>query len=157
KIKKLNIIINKISNNKDNIINKLEINNNLMSNIKIYELNNKNNLNKTLNFIDNCINPTEFEIFIGSIFEVLGYHINHVGKIGDGGIDLLISHEENGEGIVQVKHYNLNNRVSEPKFRDLWGVLCAKNKDYCFMVTNSYVTKAAINWPKQNNISNRFY
>ncbi|ETO33109.1 hypothetical protein RFI_03998 [Reticulomyxa filosa] len=109
-----------------------------------------------LDFAENKMSATEFELFVGCIFTCLGYEVEHVGKTKDGGIDLLLFHKEKGEGMVQVKQYRKNTKVSEPQVRDLWGVLSAKHKQYCFMVTCNSVTAAAQQWPVDNNISDRF-
>ena len=108
-----------------------------------------------MEFCERDINPTEFEYFIGALFNTLGYRIEHNGKTHDGGIDLIVRHFEKGKGVVQVKQYRKNTKVSEPQMRDLYGAMCAKQEvEYGIMVVLSDCTKEAKTWPEREGIKN---
>ena len=123
---------------------------------KEIENSNKNNEIEISNVLEMCskqLNPTEFELFIGSIFESLGYDVEHCGQTHDGGIDLKINHLRNGLGCVQVKQYRMSNKVGEELIRDLWGATVGDNYNYSFMVTLGHATKHAKQWPKNKNVN----
>eukprot|EP01084_Bolivina_argentea_P069603 126615_1 len=108
-----------------------------------------------MHFCDTSIDPTEFEHFIGALFTCLGYKVEHVGKTHDGGIDLIVRHFKNGKGVVQVKQYRRNSKVTEPQIRDLFGAMSAKQEvEYGIMVVLSDCTKEAKTWPQRENVTN---
>ena len=110
---------------------------------------------KIMNFCDRDIDPTQFELFVGALFCALGYRIEHNGKTHDGGIDLLVRHYQKGKGVVQVKQYRKNTKVTEPQIRDLYGAMSAKQEvEYGIMVVLSDCTREAKTWAQRENVSN---
>jgi hypothetical protein len=93
--------------------------------------------------------PTQFEIFVGQLFELEGYMVEVLGRTGDGGIDLKL---ERGDkmGIAQIKRYK-GHSVGEPVVRDLLGAMVhapahpriRSQVDEAFLVTSDKTTKAA--------------
>jgi len=93
---------------------------------------------------------TDFEIFLSSLFSKLGYKVQHTGKTGDLGSDLVI--EMGGARIaVQAKRYEGN--VGPDAVREVNTVMRPRNCASGMVVTNSYYTSEAKYLAKQNNIA----
>jgi restriction system protein len=93
---------------------------------------------------------TDFEMFLSSLFNKLGYKVQHTGKIGDLGSDLII--EMGGVKIaVQAKRYTGN--VGPDAVREVNTVMRPRNCTLGMVVTNSYYTNEAKYLAKQNNIT----
>lgn len=70
------------------------------------------------------LTPTEFEGLAADLYRAQGYHVEHTGGAGDGGIDVL-AERKTPSGIeriaVQCKHVASN--VGPEPIRSLWGTL----------------------------------
>jgi restriction system protein len=86
------------------------------------------------------INPTDFELYVGTMFEGMGCHVLHTGKSNDGGVDLVVI--QNGKrGLVQCKRYL--NPIGPSVVRDLRGAVVREGAHFGFLVTTATFTKAA--------------
>lgn len=83
---------------------------------------------------------TEFESMLASIFERLGYNVEHTGSRGDFGADLILS--RNGSRIaVQAKRYSQN--VGNKAVQEIYSSMPHYRASKGWVVTNSYFTEAA--------------
>jgi hypothetical protein len=89
------------------------------------------------------LNPTEFENFIGSVFERLGYEVNATATTGDEGIDLFLR-RRGKVGVVQCKRYR--NNVGQPVVRDLYGSMMHVNADEAYLITTGAISRQAQTW-----------
>ena len=89
------------------------------------------------------LDGTQFEMYVGMIFERFGYQVQHTGKSNDEGIDLIVNKNEK-RGIVQCKRYAPGNTVGSPTVRDIRGAMVGNNAEEGFLVTSSTFTKNAI-------------
>ena len=88
------------------------------------------------------MSPTEFEEYIASMFEALGYKAQAVGGSHDGGIDVVIE-KEGEKSYVQCKKY-MTKKVGVHEVRDFVGALAdklASGKGY-FITTNIFTLDA---------------
>ncbi|MBN1261111.1 MAG: restriction endonuclease [Anaerolineae bacterium] len=86
------------------------------------------------------LSPTEFELYIGALFQKFGCDVLHTGKTADGGVDLIV--EKNGRrGLVQCKRYT--NPVGASAIRDFRGAMVRERVDLGFFVTTSRFTANA--------------
>lgn len=92
----------------------------------------------------------DFENFLMSLFQRLGYKVQHTGKTGDLGSDLII--EMDGiRTAVQAKRYK--ERVGPDAVREVNTVIKPRNCTLGMVVTNSFYTQEAEYLAKQNNIA----
>jgi len=97
-----------------------------------------------------ALSPTDFEKFIGSLFERMGYTVTTTVTTGDQGIDLWV--QKGGEiSIVQCKRYMQT--VGQPVVRDLYGVMMGCQVSHAFLVTTGTFTMPAQAWA-QNKLIN---
>jgi len=66
---------------------------------------------------------TEFEILITDLLSALGFEAEHVGKVGDDGVDikgeLNLSNMAKVKLVAQAKRYRLENKISDKVVKDL--------------------------------------
>ena len=87
------------------------------------------------------LTPTEFELYVASLFQRYGCAVVHTGQTADGGIDLTV--EKNGRrGLVQCKRYT--RPVGAAEVREFRGALAREQVTLGFFVTTSGFTKNAI-------------
>ena len=92
----------------------------------------------------------DFENFLMSLFQRLGYKVQNTGKTGDLGSDLII--EMDGiRTAVQAKRYK--QRVGPDAVREVNTVIKPRNCTLGMVVTNSFYTNEAEYLAKQNNIA----
>jgi restriction system protein len=92
----------------------------------------------------------DFEMFLYSLFSKLGYKVQHTGKIGDLGSDLII--EMDGiRTAVQAKRWKGN--IGPDAVREVNTVIKPRNCTLGMVVTNSFYTNEAEYLAKQNNIA----
>ena len=84
---------------------------------------------------------TEFERFVGKVFEMLGYHVEFTPATGDGGADLFLS-KAGQRGVVQVKGWR--GSVGNKALQEACYAERLFECDWCAVVTNSTFTAAAI-------------
>jgi restriction system protein len=86
------------------------------------------------------LSPSEFEAYVGLLFERAGYRVKRTGGSGDRGIDLLV-HRNGRASVVQCKRYEDN--IGPGTVRELIGAMTNVGVDHGFMVTTSGFTAGA--------------
>ena len=92
---------------------------------------------------------TEFEHFLGVVFRQYGYQIEHTGKSGDYGADLIIKKAQS-RTVIQAKRYTKNVGV-----KAIQEAVAAKKVYHCqgaIVITNSHYTKQAQVLAKANDV-----
>lgn len=92
---------------------------------------------------------TEFEHFLGLVFRQYGYQIEHTGKSGDYGADLIIKKDQS-RTVIQAKRYTKNVGV-----KAIQEAVAAKKVYHCqgaIVITNSHYTKQAQVLAKANEV-----
>jgi restriction system protein len=92
---------------------------------------------------------TTFEFYAAEILSANGYRVEHVGKVGDFGADLIISGVE-GRAVVQTKRYASN--VGLDAVREAAAARAHYATDGAIVLTNSYFTDAAIALAHSNRV-----
>lgn len=93
----------------------------------------------------------EFEYFVGTFFEKMGYKVEVTGGLKDGGIDVIIS-KDNKLHFVQCKKYR-EKQVTLSMVRDFYGAMAAKrNREKGFFVTTGPATLDAQKFAEENSI-----
>ena len=96
------------------------------------------------------MSETDFEIYLATLFTKLGYSVQHTGKTGDYGSDLVIV--KNGfRTAVQAKRYV--NHVGPDAVREVVTVLKLRNCSSGMVITNNYFTDEAKTLARVNNIT----
>jgi restriction system protein len=86
------------------------------------------------------LSPSEFEAYVGLLFEKAGYRVRPTGGSGDLGIDLMVN--RNGQtSIVQCKRYEDN--VGPSTVRELIGAMTNAGATRGFLVATSAFTAGA--------------
>jgi len=67
------------------------------------------------------LSEIELEKLAAQVYKKLGYKVQHVGQMGDHGIDVLLINPQNQKEIVQCKQWT--KPVGEPVLRDLYGTM----------------------------------
>jgi restriction system protein len=67
------------------------------------------------------LSDIELEKLAAQVYEKLGYKVQHVGQMGDHGIDVLLINPQNQKELVQCKQWS--KPVGEPVLRDLYGAM----------------------------------
>lgn len=67
------------------------------------------------------LSDVELERLAAQVYKKMGYKVQHVGQMGDHGIDVLLTNPNNQKEIVQCKQWN--KPVGEPVLRDLYGAM----------------------------------
>lgn len=91
------------------------------------------------------LEPVEFELLVGRLFERRGYDVRHAGRTGDQGIDLIVTKGAE-RGVVQCKRYKES--VGQPVVRDLFGVMVHEVASTGYIVTTGYFTEQAKEWAR---------
>jgi restriction system protein len=91
-----------------------------------------------------ALEPPEFEVWSGMLFQLLGYQVKNTQDVADHGIDLIVSGPEARYGLVQCKRYR--GTVGEPTIRDLYGTLIHENGDHAWLVTTGAISRQAHEW-----------
>ncbi len=92
---------------------------------------------------------TEFERFLEELFKNQNYRVEHKGKAGDQGADLII--ERGGERIVvQAKCYS--DKVSNTAVQEVVAAIKHYRCDSGMVVTNNYFQDSALELARSNNI-----
>ncbi|MFO7740700.1 MAG: restriction endonuclease [Anaerolineae bacterium] len=86
------------------------------------------------------LSPSEFEAYVGVLFERAGYRVRQTGGSGDRGIDLVVS--RNGKSrVVQCKRYE--DDIGPSAVRELIGAMTNAGATHGFLVTTSDFTPGA--------------
>jgi restriction system protein len=67
------------------------------------------------------LSDIELEKLAAEVYKKLGYQVQHVGQMGDHGIDVLLINPNNQKELVQCKQWS--KPVGEPVLRDLYGAM----------------------------------
>jgi hypothetical protein len=67
------------------------------------------------------LSEVELEKLAAQVYKRLGYKVQHVGQMGDHGVDVLLTSPNNQKEIVQCKQWS--KPVGEPVLRDLYGAM----------------------------------
>jgi HJR/Mrr/RecB family endonuclease len=87
------------------------------------------------------LTPSEFELYVATLFQTRGYRVQLVGGPGDGGIDIWL--EKNGEqAIAQCKQYT-NKKVDVTAIQKFADVLTQSRAARGYFVTTSFFTGPA--------------
>jgi len=103
----------------------------------------------TPNYYFKDINGTDFEILLCRLYEKIGYAVQHTGKRGDQGSDLVIT-KKGKRIIVQAKKYK--NSVNNKAIQEAVAAKGIYNCSSSTVVTTSNFTSAARELAKANNV-----
>ncbi|MBO0823125.1 MAG: restriction endonuclease [Actinobacteria bacterium] len=92
---------------------------------------------------------TAFEHFCAEVLRANGYHVQHVGKSGDYGADLIISSHA-GHAVVQAKRYSGN--VGLDAVQQVSAARAHYRTSQAIVLTNSYFTDAAWTLARSNAV-----
>jgi restriction system protein len=95
------------------------------------------------------MNGREFEAYLATLFRRYGYAVEHTGKSGDYGADLVISKDQQ-RTVIQAKRYSKNVGI-----KAVQEVVAAKKVYSCqgaIVVTNSGYTQAARTLASANDV-----
>lgn len=94
-----------------------------------------------LNKIDDLLNlsPRDFELYICSLFNYLGYDAKVTPYSNDQGLDVLMSKDGIKYG-VQCKRYKANNTVGSPEIQTFLGAMAHAKVDKGIFITTSMFT-----------------
>lgn len=67
------------------------------------------------------LSDLELEKLAAQVYKKMGYQVQHVGQMGDHGIDVLLINPNNQKEFVQCKQWS--KPVGEPVLRDLYGAM----------------------------------
>lgn len=93
----------------------------------------------------------EFEIYMKSVYEGLGYRVKRTPRSGDYGIDLILLKKDGAKLAVQCKRYS--KPVGEPVIRDFLGSLIKAGISKGYVVTSSHFTEPAKRFVKHEPIA----
>lgn len=96
--------------------------------------------------------PTDFEDFIAQLFRDMGFDVEQTKYSGDFGADLLTS-KGSERGVVQIKRYAEDNKVSVADVNQVLGAKDYYDADVAIMVTTSSLTKPALKLCEKADVS----
>ena len=67
------------------------------------------------------LSDIELEKLAAQVYKKMGYKVQHVGQMGDHGVDVMLINPDNQREIVQCKQWS--KPVGEPVLRDLYGAM----------------------------------
>ena len=91
-----------------------------------------------------ALEPSEFETWVGMLFQLSGYRVKNTQTVADHGIDLEVSSPQVRYGLVQCKRYR--GTVGEPTVRDLFGTMTHEKADFAWLATTGGVSRQAREW-----------
>lgn len=91
-----------------------------------------------------ALEPGEFEVWSGMLFQLMGYWVRNTQDVADHGIDLEVADRATRNGLVQCKRYR--GTVGEPTVRDLYGTMMHENADRGWLVTTGGISRQAFEW-----------
>ncbi|WP_420541203.1 restriction endonuclease [Priestia filamentosa] len=83
----------------------------------------------------------QFETYLKSLFQQLGYKAHVTPKSGDFGADLIMKGQQ--KIVIQAKRYGFKNRVSLSAVQEIYGAQAYYKADEAWVITNSFFTKSA--------------
>jgi restriction system protein len=91
-----------------------------------------------------ALDPAEFEVWIGMMFELNGFRVRNTQYSGDHGVDIEVSKPPIKTGLVQCKRYR--GTVGEPVVRELYGTLIHERGDRAWLATTGAISRRAREW-----------
>ena len=91
-----------------------------------------------------ALDPAEFEIWIGMMFQLNGYRVRNTQYSGDHGVDIEVSKPPVNSGLVQCKRYR--GTVGERVVRELYGTLIHERGDRAWLATTGAISRQARDW-----------
>jgi restriction system protein len=98
-----------------------------------------------------ALTPESFEEFVGELFEMLGFGVEHVGGSGDLGADLRVSRQDGLLAVVQCK-YHKQSVVGSPELQKFLGTIHHTRSHKGFFVTTSTFSLSAEKFAASNPI-----
>lgn len=92
----------------------------------------------------------ELERFAAQIFKKMGYKVQHIGAMGDHGVDVMLVNPKNQKEIVQCKQWN--KPVGEPTIRDLYGAMMHEKAARAWLWAPRGFSEPAKAWAKGKSI-----
>ena len=91
------------------------------------------------------MSPREFELFVGDLFQRMGYSVKITQRTRDGGRDIIATKAEPIPFtlIVECKHWGENHKVDVSVVRSMYGVQSAEQANKSVIVTSSKFTRDA--------------
>lgn len=91
------------------------------------------------------MSPREFELFVGDLFQRVGYSVKITQRTRDGGRDIIATKAEPIPFtlIVECKHWGENHKVNVSVVRSVYGVQSAEQANKSVIVTSSKFTRDA--------------
>ena len=86
-----------------------------------------------------ALDPSEFEAWVGMLFQLNGYQVKNTQDTADHGIDLQVYSTQIPYGVVQCKRYR--GTVGEPVVRDLYGTLTSERAEYAWLATTGAISR----------------
>ena len=90
--------------------------------------------------------PKDFEILVAELFKKMGYEVQHTGRAGDAGIDIILNEGFGNRTIVQCKKYS--SKVGVATVRELYGSLIDSKTNRGVIVTTDDYTSGAKEFAK---------
>ncbi|MCG2186658.1 restriction endonuclease [Staphylococcus epidermidis] len=103
-----------------------------------------------INDIDN-MSGLDFELYLKVLFKELGYKAITTNASHDFGADLILK-KNHHKIVVQTKRYGYKKNVSISAIQEIFASQRYHNADECWVITNSFFTKSAINLAKPCNV-----
>ncbi|MFD1928822.1 restriction endonuclease [Sporosarcina siberiensis] len=91
----------------------------------------------------------EFEEYVGTLFETLGYRVTYTPTTGDYGADLIL---KKGKDVIVVQAKRYNSSVGIAAVQEVIPALKMYNANAAWVISNSYYTKAAIKLARSNHV-----
>lgn len=91
-----------------------------------------------------ALEPSEFETWVGMLFQLNGYRVKDTQHVADHGIDLEVTSLQVRYGLVQCKRYR--GTVGEPTVRDLFGTMTHEQADFAWLATTGGISRQAREW-----------
>lgn len=93
----------------------------------------------------------DFELYLKVLFKELGYQAITTNSSHDFGADLILK-KNHHKIVVQAKRYGYKKNVSISAIQEVFASQRYHNADECWVITNSFFTKSAINLAKPCNV-----
>ncbi|MDI6619135.1 MAG: restriction endonuclease [Clostridiales bacterium] len=94
--------------------------------------------------------PTDFEKFIGLLYQRQGYKVRVTKATGDCGKDIIMRYRKS-RYVVEVKLYKRDNLISRPSIQKLHSAAIDEKATGIFVTTSNF-TQPAVQYAKRNGI-----
>lgn len=91
-----------------------------------------------------ALDPADFELWIGMMFQLNGYRVRNTQFSGDHGVDIEVSKPPVNTGLVQCKRYR--GTVGERVVRELYGTMIHERGDRAWLATTGAISRQARDW-----------